>query len=209
MKKKIILIISLISILGIGIIIFLYSKEERKTIWNPPINGLFWGMSIDAVEEVLDYQAYELFEQNKVSNLSISEKYNTIYGIEMALILTFDHDMGLIKFEGTCEESDLPKLKEILLEKYKGYDSGQQLGDGIRWASERVIERKNYEELMKRLSDKFGNLSVYDSLKQGFEASPLVYVELIETGDRRGTFIVNGHTQVEVDSLEKYIKPSN
>lgn len=190
-----------IAILSLSIFSFGCSKEEKETDWDPPIKGLMWGMSMDEVKEVLDYKSTAISEQNNITDMSINEKCNTIYGIDMVFKLFFDKDMRLYRFEGTCDESNIPDLKDKLEEKYEAYLSGQQPSYGIRWDSERVIDRKDYEELMNLLSDRFGSQPEYDSLKEGFKYSSLVYVELIETGGRIGTLIVNGDKQVEVDNL--------
>ncbi len=196
--KKIILFIA---ILGLSIFSFGCSKDKNETDWDPPIKGLVWGMSMDEAKKVLDDKTAAISNANKTTEMSIGEKCNTIYGIDMVIKLTFDKDMGLFRFEGTCDEFNIPDLKDKLEEKYEAYLSGQQPSYGIRWDSERVIDRKDYEELMKLLSDRFGSQPGYDSLKEGFKYSPLVYVELIETKGRIGTLIVNGDKQVEVDNL--------
>ncbi|TAH68175.1 MAG: hypothetical protein EWM47_08350 [Anaerolineaceae bacterium] len=196
--KKIILFFTFLSL---GVFSFGCSKDKNEINWNPPIKGLMWGMSMDEVKKVLNFKTYETSDQDKTTEMMIDEKCNTIYGIDMVFKLTFDKNMGLFKFEGVCDDSNIPDLKEKLEEKYGTYLSRQQPSHGIRWDSEKVIDREDYEEIMDLLFDRFGSQPEYDSLKEGFKYSPLVYVELIETGKRIGTLIVNGDKQVDVDTL--------
>lgn len=186
-------------VLGLCIVFSGCSKE--KVNWNPPMKGLLWGMSMDEVKEALDCTNTSIEEQDKIIVMSFDEKCKTIYGIEMEMVLYFYKDMGLYTFDGTCGESDIPVLKANLEKKYKGYLSSQQPGYGTKWNSERVIDREDYEELMNRLSDRFGSLPAYDGMKKGFQYSPLVSVELFESGGRIGNLIVSGNTQIAVDSL--------
>lgn len=194
MKK----IIIFIAILGLSILC-IGCTEEEKTDWNPPIKGLIWGMSMDDVKEVLDGKKWEISEVDNATYMAVKEKCVTKYGVKMVSAFIFDKDMKLYKFVGICDEAEVSVIKEKLEELYGDYSS--KPSNGTQWDSERVMDLKDYEEVMKRLYVKFGSLPEYDSIKTGFQISPLVSFKLIETGDHIGTLIVSGGKQVAVDTL--------
>lgn len=195
MKKIVIFIVVFsLSILCIG------CTKEDKTDWNPPIKGLVWGMSMDDVKEVLDGMESEISVVDGITYMKIKEKCKTEYGVEMVSTFIYE-DMKLVRFQGICDETEVPVIKNKLEESYGDYFSKSQPSNGSVWASERVMDYKDYKEIMKSFYKNYGNLTVYDSMKTGFENSSLVYFALIETGDRIGTLNVNGVTQVAVDTL--------
>ncbi|HWT73685.1 MAG TPA: hypothetical protein VN258_03055 [Mobilitalea sp.] len=196
MKK----IIIFITILSLSILCIGCTKED-KTDWNPPIKGLVWGMSMDDVKEVLSGKESEISVIDGITYMKFKEKCKTVYGVELASTCIFEKDMKLYRFQGICDETEVPVIKNKLEESYGDYFSKTQPSNGTQWVSERVMDCKDYEEIMKRFYEKYGDLPDYDIMKIDFQHSSLVSFNLIESGNQIGTLIVNGGKQVLVDTL--------
>jgi hypothetical protein len=195
MKKTLYLLVILCTIL-----IIVSCTKAEDTDWSPPIDGLTWGMSIDDVKSFFSNEDFEISKHDSITYMSIPE-YNTNYKIPMNITLSFDADMKFFQFTGICAENDIPLLKKQLQEKYKDFLSLQQLSNGTQWDSSLVVDQKNINNIMLKFEEKFDQLPEYESMRIGFEQSPLVSCKFIDTGIHKGTLNISANSLVKVDSL--------
>lgn len=191
------------------------AEQAEISPWDPPIQGLEWGMSQEEAITVLQCEgSYEVIEKDGATILTIPDGYVSVYGVELkGLSLQFMTDdsgipgyEGLFTFSGTCEDEEVESLQAKLNETYADFRKTDDFSDTQCWESPAIKDLDNAQEIESALTEKLAQTIPDDSMVQKIQiatvASPLVKYQLFLTGETRGWLLVEAKYQVLYNAVK-------
>lgn len=212
MKKK---ILSL-GLIWVFLLLPLYGCNQNSThgefsAWDPPVQGLKWGMSQEKAIEVLKCEdSCEIVEQNGFNLLTVTGNYPSAYGVDfevMALQFMTDNSgiegyEGLFTFSGTCKEEDVEALQTKLNETYADFRKTDDFSNTQRWESPAIKDLDNAQEIENALAEKLGDSSEMQQFQMVAMGAPMVNYQLFLEGETCGMFQANAKYQVLYNAVK-------
>lgn len=178
------------------------SKNVAGNAWNPPIEGLTWGMSSDEVKQLYSFKN----EANKKDGtfwVELNEKI-PIYDIDMEVTLSFyeseDIMLGLQSITLSCPEEYAGEFKNKLEKRFEGISGSTSDENGwISWVTKAsVSDYYSSEQLWDAFSRRLGDdyMIAHSDYLTGYidmlPRSPLALFKLKYEGESSGSAIISG-----------------
>ena len=197
--------ISLLLLTGCG------ESSKKENVWEPPIEGLTWGMSSEEVKKIYSF-IDEAAEKDGTFWVTLEDKIQ-VYDISMEVSMSFFESkelmLGLQNMTLKCPEEHIGKLEKELEKRFK--DTADPTTDEYGWISwvtgEVISDYYTAEQLKeaytKRLGEEYmsAHSDYYNGYIAGLPRSYLASYQLKYKGEDSGFMEINGVRLAEMKYL--------
>lgn len=186
------------------------SPKEQESIWEPPVEGLTWGMSSSEAEKLYPF---EESGERKEGTFRVSlQNPVPVCGIDAEVTLSFyesgDISLGLQSMAVQCPEEHTAELEEALAERFKSTDAVITDSGWLSWETEETVsDYYTSAQLLDAYEACLGeaylseHMDYYNEYISGISRSYLALFRYKREGEDKGFMEINGTRIAEMRYL--------